>query len=537
MRYRLGIRGQLAAVAVLLTLMTLVVGRLSADRLERLFKAEQEEAITLSARALAAALSDRPQLFARSEESAAEEERRRIVALFAASDPDTVAALGNTYAPVPVAENLIALAARSAARVFLVDQSHRVRALSGNIVANDRRSGRVEVPGDRWFEWITRPLARLLSRPADLPQGGAREQQVERALDGRPSVVRRAASDGRGTLLAAAQPVFAGDQIVAAVVVEESAESLSAARATALESGLLLAISVLAMAVLALSLFATGLVRRIVRLSRAADAAIDAQGRIRSAADLPLGHDELGDLARGMQAMFARLARYNAYLEALAGRLAHELRTPLAIVRSSLDNLRLAAPEPAAMVYVERASGGIDRLANLISRLGEATRLEQFLAEAKTGPVNLTHLLTELAQAYRGVYPAFDWTLAVPAAAVIVHGVADALQQLLDKLADNAASFSAPGSAIELHLEARGPGAVLSVLNRGPLLPPQLQGDLFSSMVSVRESPGERGGGHLGLGLYIVRLVAEFHGGRVGVENRGPHEGDGVAVRVWLPMR
>ena len=80
-----------------------------------------------------------------------------------------------------------------------------------------------------------------------------------------------------------------------------------------------------------------------------------------------------------MAAVLVRLRDYNAYLEAMAGRLSHELRTPVAVVRSSLDNLKAHELPADARVYVDRANQGVGRLARLISRLSEATRLERML--------------------------------------------------------------------------------------------------------------------------------------------------------------
>src|SRR5690606_22142397 len=103
--------------------------------------------------------------------------------------------------------------------------------------------------------------------------------------------------------------------------------------------------------------------------------------------------------------------------------------------------------------------------------------------------------------AYRG---------AVPSATVVGSG--ELVAQLLDKLIDNAVSFSPLGSRIDVALEPAGHEVVLSVANRGPKLPEKMRGRLFDSLVSIREQRDGRP--HLGLGLHVVALVADFHGGR-----------------------
>src|SRR4029453_5693389 len=94
----------------------------------------------------------------------------------------------------------------------------------------------------------------------------------------------------------------------------------------------------------------------IRRLARDAEAAIDREGRVRGPLPGSDARDEIGDLARSYSGVLARLAGYASYREQLAARLAHELRTPLAVVRSSLDHLP-PTPPPAGPRGA-RADGG-----------------------------------------------------------------------------------------------------------------------------------------------------------------------------------
>jgi signal transduction histidine kinase len=115
----------------------------------------------------------------------------------------------------------------------------------------------------------------------------------------------------------------------------------------------------------------------------------------------------------------------------------------------------------------------------------------------------------------------------------MLKGGPDLFAQLLDKLVANAADFATGEEPIRLRLEARGGQANLTVSNHGPLLPAEMADRLFQSMVSVRPDKAAREP-HLGLGLYIVRLIAEFHGGRARAMNR--EDGSGVVIRVDLPL-
>src|SRR5262249_11483760 len=99
-----------------------------------------------------------------------------------------------------------------------------------------------------------------------------------------------------------------------------------------------------------------------------------------------------------------------------------------------------------------------------------------------------------------------------------------------DKLIDNAVSFSAAGSRIDVALEDDDRELVLSVTNRGPPLPEKMRGRIFDSLVSIREQRDGRP--HLGLGLHIVALIATFHGGRAEADDLA--NGGGVVFRVFF---
>jgi signal transduction histidine kinase len=100
---------------------------------------------------------------------------------------------------------------------------------------------------------------------------------------------------------------------------------------------------------------------------------------------------------------------------------------------------------------------------------------------------------------------------------------------MLDKLADNAADFSTTGDVITVSADCENGAVVLRIHNPGPPLPDDMQTQLFNSMISVRKGdPGK----HLGLGLYIARLIAEGHEGTITAENTA----GGVTFTVRLPV-
>jgi signal transduction histidine kinase len=212
--------------------------------------------------------------------------------------------------------------------------------------------------------------------------------------------------------------------------------------------------------------------------------------------------------------------------------------TPVGVVRTSLDNLRLAAVPEDARVYLDRADEGLRRLSLILSRMSEAVRLEQALASTEREPYDLVPVVRGWVEGYRAASPGREVTLGAPGEPLVVVGSPELLALLLDKLVDNALGFARAGSAVEVELHRYGRTGALSVRNEGPPLPASMDGRLFESMVSVRAAEAARdaakGAPHLGLGLYIVRLVAEFHGGSAAAHDRP--DGRGVIVTVTLPL-
>jgi len=311
-------------------------------------------------------------------------------------------------------------------------------------------------------------------------------------------------------------------------VVEETTNRIASMRSKALERLLVATLVVFALVAAMLLWFATHISNRIRRLSDEAEAAIDARGRVTRLTTASGAADEIGDLSRSFSTVLERLARYNAYLEALAGRLSHELRTPVAVVRSSLENLHAARTPEETRTYVARAEEGLARLGTILSRMTEASRLEQGLSTATRERFDAAEVVRGCVEGYRLAYAPRAFEFSLPAQAVPVLGAADLLAQMLDKLVENAVDFAAIGTAIRISL---GSDAVLRIENQGAALPDAIRESLFESMVSLRD---ERAGGvpHLGLGLYIARLIAEFHGGALHAENLPG--GNGVAFEARL---
>jgi signal transduction histidine kinase len=267
-------------------------------------------------------------------------------------------------------------------------------------------------------------------------------------------------------------------------------------------------------------------------LRDAADSAVGSDGKIRLDMPESASTDEIGALSRGFERLLARLNEHTQYLRTLGGKLSHELRTPLTIVRSSLDNLESEGLRDDQRRYVTRAREGTQRLQSILSALGAAARVEESIKQAERVNFDLRELLASAIAAYRDGFPQAHIALETPPDPCFIRGAPDLLVQLLDKLIENAVDFCPSAGVITVRLE-RAPGNyVLHVQNDGPPIPQALHGRLFESLFEQRQGRDDKP--HFGLGLYIVRLVAEFHGGTAVAANRA--DGGGAIFTITLPL-
>lgn len=388
--------------------------------------------------------------------------------------------------------------------------------------------------------WLLRLVYRsILSRggleaqPVATDMGRVAGEEISEALGGRHANRRYHDPDySSRTTLSAAAPIVHESSVIGAVVAQQSGEEYLTLTDQAFSR--LLGYSLLALCVGAFGLlgYASLLSWRIGKLSRAARAAIHKDGPITGAFPRSNAQDEIGELSRHYADLLDQLQEYNDYLRTLSRKLSHELRTPIAVIQTSLENLEQATPgDDSSAVYVARAREGLVRLNSILTAMSEANRLEESIRSNPPDDIDLVPLLREVFEAYRGIYPQHKLQLDIETDEARIQGVAELIVQALDKLLDNAASFCAEGGAIRLRLAPRDKHWELSVSNEGPALPAELQEHLFDPMVSLRDNQTSEV--HLGLGLHIVRLIAEFHRGRVTAENLSDKAG--VRFSMQLP--
>jgi signal transduction histidine kinase len=436
---------------------------------------------------------------------------------------------GRLFMTMPGLDDWLGTFIRPGTRATVVDANGLKLGVAGAV--GESESGEETGAGETWYrrfvtvDTSTWPLQ--VSSPERVDG-----TSVAAALAGHPAAEWLRSGGSQELVLLAAAPLPAGDRVHGAVVLEQAGDQLLELRDRALTHLFNLTLLATALAVLFAFSVATIISLRIGRLRSAADAAVAKDGRIRL--DMPESGraDEIGALARGFERLLARLNEHTQYLRTLGGKLAHELRTPLTIVRSSLDNLESEGVRADQRGYLTRAREGVSRLQSILSALGAAARVEESIKQAERINFDLKELLRSAIAGYRDAFPAARFELDTPPDACQLRGAPDLIVQMLDKLIENAVDFCPQGGAIIVRLVRSGSDYELSVANDGPPIPTSMLERLFESLFEHRQGQDDKP--HFGLGLYIVRLIAEFHGGKALAANRA--DGSGAVFTVTVPM-
>lgn len=360
------------------------------------------------------------------------------------------------------------------------------------------------------------------------------DEIIEKALKGEISSDRRPSINNQGTILMSGHPVYLGDGILGAVVVEQSTNQVLRQQKETLENVISVTLLVLVTVATALLVFSSRLTLRIRRLRNATETAIDRDGRIinqRLDAEAKSG-DEIGDLSRSVSNMLGRLSQYTSYLRGLPDTLAHEVSNPLNVVNSSLHNLSEEIPASANSKYMERAKNGVNRIGSILRNLTEAANLEQAMQSETREIVDMVELIESYVDGYSFSNPDQKFKVIIHSRPILVEVATDYIAQALDKLVDNAIDFAAPDTPIVFKVRRLDSFAQIDIINQGSRLPEGMAERIFEPLVSLGRKDAQKIS--LGMGLYIVKLITSFHGGNVIARNL--LSSDGVIFSLSLPI-
>ncbi|HEY6047465.1 MAG TPA: HAMP domain-containing sensor histidine kinase [Sphingomicrobium sp.] len=304
------------------------------------------------------------------------------------------------------------------------------------------------------------------------------------------------------------------------------------------QRGLLLAAMAVVIAVsVFLSLFmARTIVRPLRRLALAAQRVRLGRSREVNVPRLPSRNDEIGLLARALSDMSQSLRQRIDNIEAFAADVTHELKNPLASLRSAIDGLdRVEDPELRHRL-MGIAREDVVRLDRLINDISEAARTDAELARATFERVDLGPLIEQLVHSWETRRETGDARIAFARPrkdTAVVMGKPDRLARAINAILDNAVSFSPAGGLVEVAAAHVGDEVLIRIDDEGPGVPHEAREAIFNRFHSVRPE-GEHFGRHSGLGLAIAQAIVEGHDGEIDVHDRDDAP-SGARFTIRLP--
>ncbi|WP_127902147.1 sensor histidine kinase [Solirhodobacter olei] len=264
-------------------------------------------------------------------------------------------------------------------------------------------------------------------------------------------------------------------------------------------------------------------------------------GRVRIP-DLTARPDEIGRLSVALRGMVAALYDRIEANEQFASDVAHEIKNPLASLRSAVASLRMAKKDEQRDKLLSVIDHDVRRLDRLVSDISNASRLDAELVKEEEERFNLLKTISNITE-YLGqeaVKKRVDFITDLPSEPIMISGLEGRLAQVFVNLITNAISFCEEGDAVRVWARKRENRILVVVEDTGPGIPDQALGKIFKRFYSERP-PGQFGD-HSGLGLAISKQIVEAHGGVIWAENIRPTDADpgseplGARFVVGLPV-
>lgn len=334
--------------------------------------------------------------------------------------------------------------------------------------------------------------------------------------------------------LMSASPIYSNEKLAGVLIYEQSLSTLFNQTLSHFYYLIGLASSVLLVFSLGILFYATSLSRRILQLSNEVknlfhpDGSLNHQGLTKSQDQT---QDEISQLRRQIAELWHQLLGYEKYLKQLPKTLRHELHNPINRMSLALQKLK-----PQTDLDLSHLESGINQLNHIINELSEAQSFEQALSKTQLQPIPILPRLKQyFSQVEEGLNSGQPDLVALEIADIednlLVKADAFMLEQLFDKLLDNAFEFNDLKQPIQIKIYQQNQELIIEIINSGRPLPAGLESQIFDGMVSVRKEKGANEL-HLGLGLYLANLIAKAHQAELSAQNIE----NGVSFKLSLPI-
>jgi len=294
--------------------------------------------------------------------------------------------------------------------------------------------------------------------------------------------------------------------------------------------------ALIVLSILVSMFLARTIVRPMRRLALAAHRVRLGRSREVRVPRLPSRSDEIGLLARAVSDMSQSLRQRIDNIEAFAADVTHELKNPLASLRSAVEGIDRVDDPELKHKLMAIARDDVVRLDRLINDISEAARTDAELARAQFERVDLGPLIEQIVHSWEERRETGDARIAFARPRMdtaTVMGKPDRLARAINAILDNAVSFSPPGGLVEIAAARVGDEVRIRVDDEGPGVPPEAREAIFHRFHSVRPEQ-ETFGRHSGLGLAIAEAIVKGHDGEIDVQDRDDAP-SGARFTIRLP--
>jgi two-component system sensor histidine kinase ChvG len=372
------------------------------------------------------------------------------------------------------------------------------------------------------------------------------EVMAQSAVTGSETLETLVAADG-GHVFAMAVPIRQNGRVVGAVVLSSASGELdrmvSSERERVLQMFLIATVVSVGLSMVLASTISNPLsdLAAAAELGRDSDSRKVNPGRVRIP-DLTARPDEIGRLSGALRGMVSALYERIDGNEQFAADVAHEIKNPLASLRSAVGSLRMVKKEEHREKLLNVIEHDVRRLDRLVSDISNASRLDSELVKEEEETFNLLGMVGNLTQ-YLGEdakSKGIDFITDLPDVPIDITGLEARLAQVFVNLITNAISFCEDGDAIRVWARKRENRVLVVVEDTGPGIPEQALNKIFNRFYSHR--PEAQFGNNSGLGLAISKQIVEAHGGVIWAENIRPTDADvtseplGARFVVGLPV-
>ncbi|MFY0619701.1 MULTISPECIES: sensor histidine kinase [unclassified Shimia] len=453
---------------------------------------------------------------------------------------------------VDVAETLDKLPLQTGTSVAVFDVSPSVVGQKEGVASADAAAAFAERPDGTPLTSTLSKIWEAIAGPDDTTQTsvpGLGEQLKTLAADALSGMEKLATlTDASGDrIFAMAVPIMQGNSVIGAVVLTSASGELdqmvSSERERVLQMFLIATVVSVGLSMVLASTISNPLsdLAAAAELGRDSDSRKVNPGRVRIP-DLTARPDEIGRLSGALRGMVSALYERIDSNEQFAADVAHEIKNPLASLRSAVGSLRMVKKEEHREKLLNVIEHDVRRLDRLVSDISNASRLDSELVKEEEENFDLMSMIGNLNQylSEDAKTKGIDFISDLPDQPIEINGLEARLAQVFVNLITNAISFCEEGDAIRVWARKRENRVLVVVEDTGPGIPEQALNKIFNRFYSHR--PESQFGNNSGLGLAISKQIVEAHGGVIWAENIRPTDADvtseplGARFVVGLPV-